>query len=111
MNDYSKEEILRGEVNHDDIDEGEDPRVRTSFGNIFDAMIVFADQEKRKEAIAFAEWAAEKGWLLHPDCDEDEERAWYKPSDDFDIPDEMRFGGQIYDLYLISLNPLTPQTH
>jgi len=61
--------------------------------------------EKRKEAIAFALWAADNGWLLYPDCDEDEEQGWYKPSDDLDIPDERLFGGQLYDLYLQSLQP------
>lgn len=67
------------------------------------------EEEKRKEAIAFQEWAADRGWLLHPDCDEDEERAWYKPSDDFDIPDELKFGGQLYDLYLLSLTQLNKE--
>lgn len=71
------------------------------------AMQAYADQEKRKEAIAFAEWSSGNGWLLHPDCDEDEEQGWYKPSDDFDIPDERMFGGQLYDLYLQHLRSLT----
>jgi len=68
------------------------------------------DQEKRKEAIAFALWAADNGWLLYPDCDEDEEQGFYKPSDDFDIPDERMFGGQLYDLYLQHLQSLTQHT-
>jgi len=62
-------------------------------------------KEKRREAIAFAEWAAANGWLLSPDCYEDEEQGWYKPSDDFNIPDERLYGGQLYDLYLQSLTP------
>jgi hypothetical protein len=61
------------------------------------------DQEKRKEAIAFAEWAADRGWILYPDCDENEEQGWYKLSNDFDIPDDRMFGGQLYDLYLQSI--------
>lgn len=69
-------------------------------------MQAYADQEKRKEAVAFALWAADNGWLLYPDCDEDEEQGFYKPSDDFDIPDERMFGGQLYDLYLQSLRPI-----
>lgn len=63
-----------------------------------------SDSEMRNNAIAFTIWAAEKGWLLHPDQDEDEEYGFYKPSDDFDIPDERLFGGQLYDLYLQHLN-------
>lgn len=74
---------------------------------IYRTMQAYADQEKRKEAISFAEWAADKGWVLYPDCDENEEQGWYKPSDDFDIPDERMFGGQLYDLYLQSLQPNT----
>lgn len=71
---------------------------------IEEAMTLFADQEKRREAIGFAIWAADSGWLLYPDCDEDEEQSFYKPSDDFDIPDESLFGGQLYDLYLQYVN-------
>jgi len=77
---------------------------------IYNAMQVFADQEKRNEAIAFAEWAAESGWILYPDCDENEEQGWYKPSDDFDIPDERMFGEQLYNLYLQHLQSLTQHT-
>lgn len=62
------------------------------------------EDEKRIVAISFVIWAAEKGWLLHPDQDEEEEYGFYKPSDDFDIPDERLFGGQLYDLYLQHLN-------
>jgi len=95
----SKEQILRNgkHLFNDQVDSfGGEKFVRAIEG----AMGEWADQEKRKEAIAFAEWSADHGWLIHPECDEDEERGWYKPSDDFDIPDERMYGGQLYDLYL-----------
>lgn len=62
-----------------------------------------SDKERRL-AIGFTIWATEQGWLLDPDSEEDEEPDFYKPSDDFDIPDDRMFGGQLYDLYLQHLN-------
>lgn len=99
IDEKTKEQILEETAEYD-MREGSVIYVQEE---VFEAMQAYADQEKRSTAIAFQEWAADKGWLLHPDCDEDEERAWYKPSDDFDIPDELMFGGQLYDLYLQSL--------
>lgn len=82
---------------------GGDKTVEIFMTAAFVLLYIKLHQEKRATAIAYQEWAADRGWLLHPDCDENEERAWYKPSDDFDIPDELMFGGQLYDLYLLSL--------
>jgi len=61
---------------------------------IYNAMQVYADQEKRKEAIAFHKWAYKYGWELNP---------LYPNSWKTSGGNEMLADEQLYDLYLQSL--------
>jgi hypothetical protein len=68
MSGITKEEIIVRHFIRASHDEDRNKVYVFPQGGLFKAMDEYADQEKRSTAIAFAEWAADRGWLLHPDC-------------------------------------------
>lgn len=90
MTDKTKEEIMTG------IDQSNCPHVR----GVYEAMQVYADQEKRKEAMSFSEWIGGHRYSFYwsnglP--------RWY-PTDAIIgvIPKPSYSNEEIYDLYLQS---------
>ena len=68
---------------------------------VYNAMRVFADQEKRKEAIAFAEWLAVNGWYFN------KIKRWSNRNESSDnlieVLSATKATEELYDLYQQSL--------